>query len=289
MAAFAHSTHGEGIGDLLPAAESVLKSGQLMKQRSGLPSLRIAEQLTKSMNAGMLPSLRIAEQLTKSMNAGMLPSLRIAEQLTKSMNAGMLPSLRIAEQLTKSMNAFSAPALSSRFAASMAESMEALSNSNLGSRLAESIGTFPALDFNIEFTERLQTQLALLTGPGSYLDTSSRMAISHVLNDGVANALNVWSASSALNAVDDLWDVIEFKRDKAEEETVSHNEWNSLSAAVALFLALVAVTGPWEALQSVWTVGLLIATLIGHLDNTSPAFHGLLVVVGLLAIVNWRR
>jgi hypothetical protein len=255
MAAFAHSTHGEGIGDLLTAAESVLKSGQLMKQRSG-----------------MLPSLRIAEQLTKSMNA-----------------AGMLPSLRIAEQLTKSMNAFSAPALSSRFAASMAESMEALSNSNLGSRLAESIGTFPALDFNIEFTERLQTQLALLTGPGSYLDTSSRMAISHVLSDGVANALNVWSASSALNAVDDLWDVIEFKRDMAEEETVSHNEWNSLSAAVALFLALVAVIGPWEALQSVWTVGLLIATLIGHLDNTSPAFHGLLVVLGLLAIVNWRR
>lgn len=52
------------------------------------------------------------------------------------------------------------------------------------------------------------------------------------------------------------------------------------SAALELRWAIVDGAGPSRS-PNCWARS--------HLDATSPAFHGLVVVLGLLAIFNWRR
>ena len=178
---------------------------------------------------------------------------------------------QLRRQMRESMKALSGPAMSVQFAEQMRESMKALSG--------------PAM--SAQFAEQMRESVKALTSHLSPLEGPARTTLSYVLGLEAGEVLQLWSPQEAVLAAVDVASAI--TSNERADGGAAEDPSQALAASAAVLLATVLAIGPSEALQSIWTVGYLCLSLIGHLDATSPAFHGLVVVVGMLAIFSWRR
>jgi len=254
MAAFAEHAAGADIEDLAAEAEAALRRPS---SASGVLGEQLRRQMRESMKALSGPAM----------------SVQLAEQMRESMKAlsGPAMSVQFAEQMRESMKALSGPAMSAQLAEQMRESMKALSG--------------PAM--SAQFAEQMRESVKALTSHLSPLEGPARTTLSYVLGLEAGEVLQLWSPQEAVLAAVDVASAI--TSNERADGGAAEDPSQALAASAAVLLATVLAIGPSEALQSIWTVGYLCLSLIGHLDATSPAFHGLVVVVGMLAIFSWRR
>jgi hypothetical protein len=270
MAAFAQNVGRKGSDELAEAAQAVLGRRGVL----GADGDRLREQVKAATK--VMAGSKVFENMQKT---------------TAAMTAGS----KVFEDMQKTTAVITGPSFGDHFLSEFQGSLWTVSHEAFGDRLGADLRAalvkWSKQTVGIDLAERMRQHIGRLISPTSPLDVSSRMAISYLLSEGAGQAFKQWSASTAIDAVEELADAAESSGDDIDDPSIDSTERVALGvpAAVAALLVATAAVGPLEALRSAWAIGYVTISVLGHLDSTSDAFHGLIVLIGLLAIITWRR